>query len=110
VRNGTVAPPPPVPESTGVPSVRARPSRTAALPSNRPHSTGHTSTMGRSQMTMPPEWMPRCRGARSTSRASASTGSGMSCPVGPRPSSAAVDATVDHMSICFDQASCWPGE
>ena len=25
----------------------------------RAHSTGHTSTTGRSQMTMPPEWMPR---------------------------------------------------
>ena len=32
----------------------------------RPHSTGHTSITGRSQMTIPPEWMPRCRGASST--------------------------------------------
>ena len=29
---------------------------------------------------------------------------------GPAPCSSIVDATVDHMSICFDQASCWPGE
>ena len=28
-------------------------------PGIRPHSTGQTSTTGRSQMTMPPEWMPR---------------------------------------------------
>ena len=25
----------------------------------RAHSTGHTSATGRSQSTMPPEWMPR---------------------------------------------------
>ena len=30
--------------------------------SMRAHSTGHTSAIGRSQITMPPEWMPRCRG------------------------------------------------
>ena len=46
-------------------------------PVRRAHSTGHTSTMGRSQITMPPEWMPRCRGACSSSAASASTSSGM---------------------------------
>ena len=28
----------------------------------RAHSTGHTSAMGRSQITMPPEWMPMCQG------------------------------------------------
>ena len=39
-------------------------------PVRRAHSTGHTSTMGRSQITMPPEWMPRCRGACSSSAAS----------------------------------------
>ena len=35
-------------------------------PGIRAHSTGQTSTTGRSQMTMPPEWMPRCRGKSST--------------------------------------------
>ena len=39
-----------------------------ALPDCRPpyfivaHSTGHTSAIGRSQITMPPEWIPRWRG------------------------------------------------
>ena len=46
--------------------------------SMRPHSVGHTSTIGRSQMTMPPEWMPRWRGKCSTCSASASTASGIS--------------------------------
>ena len=36
----------------------------------RAHSTGHTSMTGRSQITMPPEWMPRWRGKSSTSSAS----------------------------------------
>jgi hypothetical protein len=71
----------------------------------RPHSTGHTSMIGRSQITMPPEWMPRWRGMRSTSLASASTGAGMSCPPPET-----VDDTEPHMSICLDQASCWPVE
>ena len=31
-------------------------------PGMRAHSTGHTSITGRSQITMPPEWMPRWRG------------------------------------------------
>ena len=35
-------------------------------PGIRAHSTGQTSTTGRSQMTMPPEWMPRCRGKPSS--------------------------------------------
>ena len=28
----------------------------------RPHSTGQTWATGRSQITIPPEWIPRCRG------------------------------------------------
>ena len=45
-------------------------------PVKRPHSTGHTSTTGRSHSTMPPEWMPRWRGKCSTSAARSSTSSG----------------------------------
>ena len=60
--------------------VSSMPSRSDARPRNLAHSTGHTSTTGRSQMTMPPEWMPRWRGARSTSRARSSTAAGMSWP------------------------------
>ena len=70
----------------------------------RAHSTGHTSTMGRSQMTMPPEWMPRWRGKCSTSWASSSTAAGM-----PVSGLAAVALTEPQASICLDQASCWPG-
>ncbi len=74
--------------------------------SMRAHSTGHTSTMGRSQITMPPEWMPRWRGACSSSAASASTSVGISLSCSCW---AAVTATAPHASACFDQASCWPG-
>ena len=35
-------------------------------PGIRAGSTGQTSTIGRSQMTMPPEWMPRWRGEPSS--------------------------------------------
>ena len=49
--------------------------------SMRAHSTGHTSTTGRSQSTMPPEWMPRWRGKCSTSPARSSTCCGMSWSV-----------------------------
>ena len=74
-------------------------------PVRRAHSTGHTSTIGRSQITMPPECTPRCRGACSSSAASASTSSGIdrSCSC-----CWAVVATAPQASTCFDQASCWP--
>ena len=39
----------------------------------RPRSIGHTSPTGRSVSTMPPEWMPRCRGAFSSCSASSTT-------------------------------------
>ena len=42
-----------------------------------PHSTGHTSITGRSQITIPPEWMPRWRGASSTWAARSRTSSGI---------------------------------
>ena len=71
----------------------------------RPHSTGHTSMIGLSQMTMPPEWMPRCRGMFSTSAAISSTRPGMSWS-----SFAAVTATVPHASTCLLQESCFFGE
>ena len=41
-------------------------------------SIGTTSPTGRSVSTMPPEWMPRCRGAFSNSEARVTTASGMS--------------------------------
>ena len=44
----------------------------------RPRSIGHTSPTGRSVSTMPPEWMPRCRGALSSWLARSTTGSGIS--------------------------------
>ena len=40
------------------------------------HSTGQTSMTGRSHSTMPPEWMPRCRGRRSIRSATSSDGVG----------------------------------
>ncbi|SLI35827.1 Uncharacterised protein [Mycobacteroides abscessus subsp. abscessus] len=71
-------------------------------PAMRAHSTGHTSAMGRSQITMPPEWMPMCRGRPSRSAARRNTCSGMSVPVSaPTP--------VQRLT-CLLQASCWPGE
>ena len=42
-------------------------------PAMRAHSTGQTSTTGRSQITIPPGWMPRWRGKPSSSVATAST-------------------------------------
>ena len=45
-------------------------------PGMRAHSTGHTSTTGRSQMTMPAEWMPRWRGRSRTAVASSATSGG----------------------------------
>ena len=47
-------------------------------PGIRAHSTGHTSMTGRSHMTMPPEWMPRCRGRRRNRSARSMTCSGIS--------------------------------
>ena len=68
----------------------------------RPRSMGHTSPIGRSVSTMPPEWMPRCRGAFSSWLAMSSTWAGTS-----QASSVEIE---DHASICLDQASCWPVE
>ena len=76
----------------------------------RPHSTGHTSMTGRSQMTMPPEWMPRCRGKSSTCAGQLQHVGGdvvVGGAVGP--CWAAVTSTRPQASTCFDQASCWPG-
>ncbi len=47
-------------------------------PGIRPHSTGQTSITGRSHITIPPEWMPRCRGAFCNSSASETTIGGTS--------------------------------
>src|SRR6478752_6166693 len=44
----------------------------------RPHSTGQTSTTGRSQITMPPVWIPICRGAFCSSAARSTTRCGTS--------------------------------
>ena len=43
----------------------------------RAHSTGQNSTSGRSAITMPPEWIPRCRGKSSTWPASSSASLGI---------------------------------
>jgi hypothetical protein len=59
--------------------------------------------IGRSQMTMPPEWMPRCRGNVWTWLAYSTISAGM-------PSSISACATLPHRSICLLHASCWPGE
>ena len=56
-------------------------------PCMRAHSTGHTSITGRSHSTMPPEWMPRWRGACSTCERPARA-AGRGCRrrrAGPRP-------------------------
>ncbi len=71
--------------------------------SMRAHSTGHTSTTGRSQITMPPEWMPRWRGKSSTCCAIARTRAGMSWSV-----CAAVTSARPQASTCLAHASCWP--
>ncbi|BCB82636.1 hypothetical protein Pflav_090460 [Phytohabitans flavus] len=68
----------------------------------RAHSTGHTSITGRSQITMPPEWMPRCRGNVCSSLANSTTCPGMS--------STSTFAMLPHLSICLLHASCCPGE
>ena len=64
----------------------------------RARSIGTTSPIGRSVSTMPPEWMPRCRGAPRNWLASSTTGAGTPCS----PSA----ATWVQLVICFDQASC----
>ena len=70
--------------------------------SMRAHSTGHTSITGRSQMTMPPEWMPRWRGKSSTCSARASTVAGMSWSGRPSaPPWASVAATRPQASTCL---------
>ena len=78
----------------------------------RAHSIGHTSTTGRSQITMPPEWMPRCRGRSSSSAGQVEhRRSGMLAWSGRDAALvAAGSGTPLQRSICLDQASCWPGE
>src|SRR6266516_3206710 len=49
-------------------------------PGIRAHSTGHTSPTGRSQITIPPEWMPRYRGSRCICPARPATASGTPAP------------------------------
>ena len=77
-------------------------------PGMRPHSTGHTSTTGRSHSTMPAEWMPRWRGRSSTSAASSATSGGTPPPWASETSST---AAADEMprpcpaSMPADQAS-----
>src|SRR6266545_843980 len=68
----------------------------------RAHSTGHTSITGRSQITMPPEWMPRCRGNCCRWLANVMTSGGIS--------SYSTWAKEPQRSICLLQASCCPGE
>jgi len=67
------------------------------------HSTGQTSTTGRSQMTIPPEWTPRCRGNPSRQLASSRTGAGIS-PGDTR----AVSAREWRASTVRDHASIVP--
>ena len=76
---------------------------TTVRPSIRAHSTGTTSDTGRSQITMPPEWMPRCRGKPSSSSASSTTCGGI-------PSGSGLSASPAQRSIRLLHASCWPGE
>ena len=73
--------------------------------SMRAHSTGHTSMTGRSQITMPPEWMPRWRG--SVLELGGQLEHRLGDVVARR--GRAVVATAPHASTCLDQASCWPG-
>ena len=62
--------------------------------SMRAHSTGQTSETGRSQITMPPGWMPRWRGKPSSSVATASTLAGIpsSLAASPGPGSTATSS------------------
>ena len=68
-------------------------------PSMRAHSVGQTSITGRSQMTMPPEWMPRCRGRSPRRWARSSTGVGMSSLAPSERSAAAGSGTPLQRSI-----------
>ena len=71
----------------------------------RAHSTGHTSPTGRSQITMPPEWMPRCLGIFCMRSASAMTGSGT-----PASGGTGCPAAYERGPTCLDQAFCCSGE
>ena len=71
--------------------------------SMRAHSTGQTSAMGRSQMTMPPEWMPMWRGRFLISIASSMTDVGMSSTSGE-------SGNPFHRLMCLLHASCCPWE
>ena len=72
----------------------------------RPHSTGHTSITGRSQMTIPPEWMPRCRGASSTCSARSITARGSRARCGRRSAGGAAVPNGVFASERRDSASC----
>ena len=67
--------------------------------SMRAHSTGHTSAIGRSQITMPPEWMPICRGRFRIWVARSITCGGMSWMSGE-------SADPFQWLICLLHASC----
>ncbi len=63
------------------------------------HCTGHTSITGRSARTIPPEWMPRWRGASRSCWARAITSSGTSASFSEE----------KERSIRLAKASCAPG-
>ncbi len=64
----------------------------------RAHSTGQCVGDRRSQMTMPPEWMPRCRGRQ---------GSVVDHPLGDAVNVVGPPGPVADL---LAHASCWPGE
>ena len=71
----------------------------------RAHSTGHTSPTGRSQITMPPEWMPRCRGKPISSVASATDRLGHARIV-----ARALRCAVPHRRSAWTTRPAGPGE
>ena len=74
----------------------------------RAHSTGQHSTNGRSAITIPPEWMPRCRGKSSTWVARSITSGGIGGPSSASPSND--ELLRPHRSTHFASASAWPGD
>ena len=70
-------------------------------PGIRARSIGQTSPIGRSVSTMPPEWMPRWRGADRSSSASDTTCRGISD---------SASTALDHPSTDLLHASCCPVE
>jgi hypothetical protein len=74
----------------------------------RPHSVGHTSMTGRSHITMPPEWMPRCRGAPSQLPGQVEHRVRDALMPSGRPSPGLGNGP--HRPSSLAQASCWPTE